>query len=71
MTLTGTVRFLELEGGHWVLEADDGRRLLLAGGDRGLKRDGARVRVEGSLDAASLTVAMVGPRFVVARYAWV
>ena len=43
MTLSGTVLFRDLETGVWVLEADDGRTYLLAGGDRKLKKSGARV----------------------------
>ncbi len=67
-TLAGTVVYRDLEGGVWVLEGDDGTTYLLAGGDRKLKRAGARVEVEGEVDAASLTTAMLGPRFVVRRY---
>jgi len=51
-----------------VLEADDGKTYLLAGGDRKIKKSGARIEAEGDVDAASATLAMVGPRFVVTRY---
>lgn len=67
-TLQGTVVFRDIETGVWVLQADDGRTYLLAGGDRKLKKDGARVEVEGAVDDAALTAAMVGPRFSVKRY---
>jgi hypothetical protein len=68
MKLAGKVAFRDVEAGVWVLEADDGRTYLLAGGDRAIKRDGARIEAEGRLDADSLTLAMVGPRFVVKGY---
>lgn len=68
MKLSGTVSYRDLEGGIWVLEADDGKTYLLAGGDRKLKRSGSRVEAEGDLDAESATLAMVGPRFVVRQY---
>jgi cob(I)alamin adenosyltransferase len=68
--LSGTVAYRDVETGVWVLEGDDGRTYLLAGGDRKLKKDGARVEAEGEVDAASATLAMVGPRFVVRRYSF-
>ncbi len=67
-TLTGTVEFRDLETGIWVLRADDGQTYLLAGGDRKLKKAGARIEADGTVDAKSATLAMVGPRFVVAKY---
>lgn len=71
MKLSGKVSFRDLETGVWVLEADDGTTYLLAGGDRKLKRNGARIEAEGEIDRDSLTLAMVGPRFVVKRYSLV
>jgi hypothetical protein len=68
MTLTGRIALRDIEMGAWVLEGDDGRTYLLAGGDRKLKRDGQRVEVEGEVDAAALTAAMVGPVLRVRRY---
>jgi hypothetical protein len=65
---TGTVRFRDLETGVWLLEADDGQLYLLAGGDRKLKKDGARIAAEGAIDGDTLTSSMVGPRFVVSSY---
>lgn len=68
MKLTGVVGFRDLETGIWVLEADDGKTYLLAGGDRKLKKSGARIEAEGDVDSASANVAMVGDRFVVRSY---
>ncbi|MBE2249471.1 MAG: hypothetical protein IAE78_07955 [Myxococcus sp.] len=67
-TLTGTVRFRDLETGLWLLEAEDGALYVLAGGDRKLKKNGARVSAEGHVDAESPNLAMAGPRFVVKSY---
>lgn len=67
-TMTGTVRFRDLETGLWLLEAEDGKLYVLAGGDRKLKKNGARVRAEGQIDADSPNLAMAGPRFVVSSY---
>lgn len=69
--LSGTVAFRDVETGVWVLEGDDGRTYLLAGGDRKIKKNGARIEAEGDVDDASATLAMVGPRFVVKRYSFV
>ncbi len=71
MKVTGVVGFKDLETGIWVLEADDGKTYLLAGGDRKIKKSGARIEAEGEVDAESYTSAMVGPRFVVTQYKFV
>ncbi len=71
MKLTGKIGFKDVETGIWVLEGDDGKTYLLAGGDRKIKKDGARVEAEGDVDASSLNLAMVGPRFVVKSYRFV
>lgn len=68
MKLCGVVAFRDLETGIWVLEGDDGKTYLLAGGDRKLKKSGARIEAEGDVDADSVNLAMVGPRFVVKQY---
>jgi len=45
MQITGTVRYLDLEGGFWGIVAEGGRKLLPIGGvPSHLKRDGQRVR---------------------------
>ncbi len=70
MKLSGTVAFRDVETGVWVLEADDGKTYLLDGGDRKIKKNGARITAEGTVDNASMTSAMVGPRFVVKSYSF-
>lgn len=68
MTLSGRVVYRDLEGGVWVLEADDGQTYQLAGGDRKIKKDGQRVQVEGEVARDTMTLAMVGPVFTVTSY---
>jgi cob(I)alamin adenosyltransferase len=68
MKLTGRVVYRDLEGGVWVLEADDGRTYQLAGGDRKIKKDGQRVEIEGHVDEDVMTIHMAGPVFKVASY---
>lgn len=68
MKLTGRVVFRDVETGVWVLEADDGKTYALAGGDRQIKRDGARIEIEGDVDLDALTSSMVGPLLHVRRY---
>lgn len=67
MRMTGKVVFRDLETGVWTLQGDDGRTYQLAGGDRKLKRDGARIEVDGDVVDAP-TAAMVGPTFTVRTY---
>ncbi len=68
MKLTGTIERRDIEGGVFVLRADDGKVYSLRGGDRGLKKPGARVEVDGQLDADSVGIAMVGPVLKVSSY---
>lgn len=62
MRVTGTVEFVDLEGGFFRLVADDGKRYTLVG-SRGTIAGarGARVEVEGSLDDG-FGIAMAGPQ---------
>jgi len=57
----GTIRYNDLEGGHYQLVADDGTAYQVDGGDPALKEDGARVEVEGSVDKGGMSFAMTGP----------
>jgi len=70
MKLTGEVVFRDVEFGVWVLQADDGKTYELAGGDRGIKKAGQRIEVEGRVEPGALSAAMVGPVFHVDRYRW-
>ena len=71
MKVSGKVAYRDVETGVWVLEGDDGKTYLLAGGDRQIKKDNSRIEAEGDLDKDSMTTAMVGPRFVVKSYKFI
>lgn len=71
MKLTGRIVYRDVETGVWVLEADSGKTYLLAGGDRHIKKDGARIEAEGDVDEKSVTLQMVGPVFNVNAYKFV
>jgi hypothetical protein len=67
MKVSGTVEFVDLEGGLYRLSAEDGKRYTLIGARGELKAaKGARVEVEGSLDEG-FGVGMSGPQLRVAR----
>ncbi len=66
--LRGVVCRSELEGGFWELACDDGQRLVIAGGDRGLQKEGLRVEIEGRIDDDAMGIAMAGPTLEVKRY---
>ena len=67
MKVSGTVEYVDLEGGLYRLTADDGKRYTLIGGRGELKAaKGSRVEVEGSLDEG-FGVGMSGPQLRVAR----
>jgi hypothetical protein len=61
----GTIKHNALEGGHFQLLADDGTSYELEGSDPLLRRDGARVEIDGSIDRTTLSLAMTGPRLKV------
>ena len=67
MKVTGTVELLDLEGGVWRLNGDDGKRYTLLGSKADLKSaKGARVEVEGTLEDG-FGIAMAGPQLRVLR----
>jgi formylmethanofuran dehydrogenase subunit C len=67
MKITGTVEFVDLEGGLYRLSADDGQRYQLIGARGDLKSvKGARVEVEGSVDEG-FGIGMSGPQLRVSR----
>jgi hypothetical protein len=61
----GTIKHNALEGGHFQLLADDGTSYELEGNDPLLRRDGACVEIDGSIDRTALSLAMTGPRLKV------
>ena len=64
MKIKGTIRHTELEGGHWVLEADGGDKYQLSGALDGAK-DGMRAEVEGKVDKEAMGFGMLGPQLAV------
>jgi hypothetical protein len=67
MKITGTVEHVDLEGGLWRLNGDDGKRYTLLGASSELKSaKGARVEVEGSLDEG-FGIGMAGPQLRVQK----
>lgn len=66
MKLTGTIRRNDLEGGHWVIETDDGDQYQLVGSTDGCK-DGMKAEVEGKVDKGMMGIGMTGPSFSVQR----
>jgi hypothetical protein len=66
MKLRGTIRHSDLEGGHWVFDADGGERYQLVGKVDGA-RDGMRAEVEGKVDQGAMGIAMTGPQLAVTK----
>lgn len=64
MTLKGTIRRNELEGGHWTIETDKGDRYQLAGALEACK-DGMKAEVDGKVDKGMMGIGMTGPTFKV------
>lgn len=69
LRLSGTVRFLEVDGGCWQLDAGAGRRyeLLPEQAPASLLRDGARASIVGQLAETSETGCSVGLPLAVRR----
>lgn len=68
MKLKGRVTFRDLGAGAWVLDAEDGKHYELRGIDETSLREGARVEVEGELDAGAASTSMVAPTLRVKRW---
>ena len=66
MKVKGTIKRSDLEGGHWLLDADDGQQYQLTGKVDGAK-DGARVEVEGKVDKNAMGIGMMGAHFNVSK----
>jgi hypothetical protein len=66
MKIKGTIRRTDVEGGHWVLDADGGERYQLVGKVDGAK-DGLRAEVDGKVDKQAMGFAMLGPQLEVTK----
>jgi hypothetical protein len=67
-TFRGVVKKNPLEGGFWELHTDDGKKYQLQGGDDKLRKEGARVEVEGKVDKGAMGIGMTGPVLAVSKY---
>ncbi len=68
-SFSGVVTKSDLEGGIWMLKADDGQSYQLRGGDDGLRKSGQRVTVQGSVDKGAMGIGMTGPYLDVSSWA--
>jgi len=66
MKVKGTIKRTDVEGGHWLLEADDGEQYQLTGKVDGAA-DGLRVEVEGKVDKNAMGFGMMGAHFAVQK----
>ena len=66
MKVKGTIKRTDVEGGHWLLEADDGEHYQLTGKVDGAA-DGLRVEVEGKVDKNAMGFGMMGAHFAVQK----
>jgi len=62
--LIGTLHHSDLEGGVWVLAAEDGRQYHLDGLPQALHREGVRLEVQGQ-ESAQMSLGMMGAVFQV------
>jgi hypothetical protein len=66
MKLKGTITRTDIEGGAWLLKADDGEQYQLTGKVEGAQ-DGQRVEVEGKVDKNAMGIGMMGAHFAVQK----
>jgi hypothetical protein len=64
MKLKGTIRRSDLEGGQWILVAEDGEQYQLNGA-LGTAKDGMHAEVEGKVDKGTMSFGMMGAHFTV------
>jgi hypothetical protein len=67
-TLRGTVKYLPLEGGLWILEMDDGRKYQLLLEDQSKLADGRRLTVQGRPAKNQMSIGMSYPLFEVRTF---
>lgn len=56
----GTVKHSDLEGGLWELHSESGEVYELDGGDATLRKDGAHVEIDGTLERGVVSIGMRG-----------
>ena len=68
MKIKGTVKYVDLEGGFYVLEAADGKRYILDGGDSTLLSDGVKAEVTGEVSEGMGIAMTADPILVVSSF---
>ena len=63
--MRGTIRKSDLEGGVYQLHAEDGEIYELEGTDPLLRKEGAKVEIDGHVDKNAMSFSMTGPRLKV------
>ncbi len=58
---SGTIQFLDIEGGVWVLTLPSGQHYALFRAPKELLQEGLEVTIQGQLKEDMVTVAQVGP----------
>ena len=60
ITVRGTVRYKNLEGGFWALDSDDGKKYMPSGLDKALRVDGMVIEVNGYIEEDVVTFQQYG-----------
>ena len=58
--MEGTIRKIGIEGGVWALITDEGEQVELIDAPEGLKKNGARARVEADARRVDVSIGMLG-----------
>ena len=64
----GKVGHSDLEGGYFILEADDGKQYKLEGGDASLRKKGQKVEIEGTVDEGAMGIGFGAPVLTVKKH---
>ena len=64
----GRIARSDLEGGYWVLKANDGTTYKLEGGGADLLKSGVQAEIEGSVDEGAMGIGFGSPVLKVKRY---
>lgn len=67
ITVTGTIKYIDLEGGFYGIIADSGERYFPLNLDQQYKVDGQKVRVEGKVRKNVMTTTMWGTPLEILR----
>lgn len=65
---TGRIARSDLEGGYWILQADDGTTYKLEGGGADLLKSGVKADIDGSVDEDAMGIGFGAPVLRVKKY---